>query len=55
VSIPISPDGPQPQLEVFRALPGDMAAREARDLMSYSLFSLAESLAREFPDNEGDA
>jgi len=40
---------------MFRELRGDMAAREARDLMSYPLFSLAESLEREFPDNERDA
>ena len=52
MSSPISRDG---QLAVFRAPPGDMAAREAQDLMSYPLFSLAESLEREFPDNERDA
>jgi plasmid replication initiation protein len=40
---PNSRDGSHPQLEVFRALPGDMAARDAQDLMSYPFFSLAKS------------
>src|SRR5271170_3763346 len=31
------------QLDLFRALPGDMAARDAQDLMSYPFFSLAKS------------
>jgi plasmid replication initiation protein len=30
-------------LEVFRALPGDLAARDVQDLMTYSFFSLAKS------------
>lgn len=31
------------QLEIFRALPGDLAPRDAQDLMSYPFFSLAKS------------
>ncbi len=31
------------QLELFRALPGDIAARDAQDLMAYPFFSLAKS------------
>jgi plasmid replication initiation protein len=31
------------QLEMFRALPGDMAPRDAQDLMAYPFFSLAKS------------
>src|SRR5204862_6445425 len=31
------------QLQVFRALPGDMAIRDAQDLMAYPFFSLAKS------------
>jgi plasmid replication initiation protein len=31
------------QLDVFRALPGDMSARDAQDLMAYPFFSLAKS------------
>lgn len=30
-------------LEIFRALPGDMAVRDAQDLMAYPFFSLAKS------------
>ena len=39
-------DSPKPereQLELFRALPGDMAPRDAQDLMAYPFFSLAKS------------
>jgi plasmid replication initiation protein len=43
VSTPNSPDETQAELEVFRALPGDMAARDVQDLMSYPFFSLAKS------------
>lgn len=32
-----------PQLELFRALPGDMTPRDAQDLMIYPWFSLAKS------------
>jgi plasmid replication initiation protein len=32
------------QLELFRALPGELAARDAQDLMAYPFFSLAKSL-----------
>jgi plasmid replication initiation protein len=31
------------QLELFRALPGDLAPRDARDLMAYPFFSLART------------
>jgi plasmid replication initiation protein len=31
------------QLHLFRALPGDLAARDAQDLMAYPFFSLAKS------------
>jgi plasmid replication initiation protein len=33
----------QPQLEIFRALPGDLNARDSQDLMAYPFFSLAKS------------
>ncbi|MCI2810680.1 replication initiator protein A [Eoetvoesiella caeni] len=33
----------QEQLALFRALPGDMAPRDAQDLMAYPFFSLAKS------------
>ena len=32
------------QLDLFRALPGDLAPRDAQDLMAYPFFSLAKSL-----------
>ncbi|TEI46368.1 RepA replication protein [Pseudomonas aeruginosa] len=38
--------GPTPereQLDLFRALPGDMAPRDSQDLMAYPFFSLAKS------------
>lgn len=41
-----SPPGQTPereQLDLFRALPGDMAPRDAQDLMAYPFFSLAKS------------
>src|SRR5260370_37092991 len=31
------------QLELFRALPGDLAPRDAQDLMTYPFFSLAKT------------
>ena len=31
------------QLELFRALPGDLAPRDAQDMMAYPFFSLAKS------------
>ena len=34
--------GPE-QLHLFRALPGDLAPRDAQDLMAYPFFSLAKS------------
>jgi len=30
-------------IDLFRALPGDLAARDAQDLMAYPFFSLAKS------------
>src|SRR6202035_60828 len=36
------PSGPE-QLHLFRALPGDLAPRDAQDLMAYPFFSLAKS------------
>ena len=31
------------QLDLFRALPGDLTPRDAQDLMAYPFFSLAKS------------
>ena len=31
------------QLDLFRALPGDMAPRDSQDLMAYPFFSLGKS------------
>ncbi len=36
-------DEVQPHLEIFRSLPGDLAARDSQDLMAYPVFSLAKS------------
>lgn len=33
----------QEQLDLFRALPGDMAPRDSQDLMAYPFFSLTKS------------
>lgn len=44
--MPRSPAAQRPQQEqlaLFRALPGDMAPRDAQDLMAYPFFSLAKS------------
>jgi len=38
------PASERAQLELFRALPGELAARDAQDLMAYPFFSLAKSL-----------
>jgi plasmid replication initiation protein len=38
------PTSERAQLEVFRALPGELAVRDAQDLMAYPFFSLAKSL-----------
>ena len=38
-----SSDKEREQLDLFRALPGDMAPRDAQDLMAYPFFSLAKS------------
>ena len=35
--------GKRAQLDLFRALPGEMAVRDAQDLMAYPFFSLAKS------------
>ena len=37
------PRSEREQLELFRALPGDLAPRDAQDLMAYPFFSLAKS------------
>jgi plasmid replication initiation protein len=37
------PRGEREQLELFRALPGDLAPRDAQDLMAYPFFSLAKT------------
>ncbi len=37
------PHSEREQLDLFRALPGDLAARDAQDLMAYPFFSLAKS------------
>ena len=37
------PQRPAEQLDLFRALPGDMAPRDSQDLMAYPFFSLAKS------------
>jgi plasmid replication initiation protein len=36
-------DDAREQLEIFRALPGDLAIRDVQDLMAYPFFSLAKS------------
>ena len=41
--MPTSPSREREQLDLFRALPGDMAPRDAQDLMAYPFFSLAKS------------
>ncbi|HBV8384432.1 TPA: replication initiator protein A [Citrobacter freundii] len=47
MSSPSLPSGQRPpqreQLDLFRALPGDMAPRDSQDLMAYPFFSLAKS------------
>ncbi|NWM00760.1 RepA replication protein, partial [Klebsiella pneumoniae] len=35
--------GERAQLDLFRALPGDLAPRDAQALMAYPFFSLAKS------------
>lgn len=40
--MPIACAGERAQLELFRALPGSLAARDAQDLMAYPFFSLAK-------------
>src|SRR5690242_10422062 len=37
------PPSERDELDLFRALPGDLAARDAQDLMAYPFFSLAKS------------
>ena len=36
-------DSGRDQLELFRALPGDLAAYDAEDLVAYPFFSLAKT------------
>ncbi len=36
-------DAAEPKLEIFRSLPGELAARDSQDLMAYPFFSLAKS------------
>ncbi len=36
-------DEAEPKLEIFRSLPGDLAARDSQDLMAYPFFALAKS------------
>jgi plasmid replication initiation protein len=38
-----APEQTEPKLEIFRSLPGDLAARDSQDLMAYPFFSLAKS------------
>ena len=40
--------GPE-QLDLFRALPGELAPRDAQDLMAYPFFTLAKSNPRSRP------
>ncbi len=40
---PVRPSSERAQLELFRAMPGDLAARDAQDLMAYPFFSLAKT------------
>jgi len=47
-------EGDRP-LEVFRALPGDMALRDAQDLMAYPFFSLSKSHRTKPIDYRGGA
>jgi plasmid replication initiation protein len=37
------PSQEREQLDLFRALPGDMAPRDSQDLMAFPFFSLAKS------------
>jgi plasmid replication initiation protein len=37
------PGAEREQLELFQALPGDLAPRDVQDLMSYPFFSLGKS------------
>jgi len=37
------PSAEREQLDLFRALPGDLAPRDAQDLMAYPFFSLSKS------------
>jgi plasmid replication initiation protein len=43
LSVPVIIDPQREQLELFRALPGAMATRDAQDLMAWPFFSLAKS------------
>ena len=39
----VQPMPQREQLDLFRALPGDMAPRDSQDLMAFPFFSLAKS------------
>jgi len=41
--VPTRRSGAREQLELFRALPGELAPRDAQDLMAYPFFSLAKT------------
>ena len=43
MSAPSRADAEHRQLEIFRALPGELAVRDAQDLMAYPFFSLGKS------------
>src|SRR4029450_10676335 len=43
MSVRHRPRSERDQLELFRALPGDLAPRDAQDLMTYPFFSLAKT------------
>jgi len=43
MSVRHRPRSEREQLELFRALPGDLAPRDAQDLMAYPFFSLAKT------------
>ena len=42
-SVRLQPNGDQRQLDLFRSVPGEIAARDAQDLMAWPFFSLAKS------------
>ena len=42
--MPVHCPAEREQLDLFHALPGDLAPRDAQDLMAYPFFSLAKTL-----------